>query len=338
VNPDLSPLAQHAAQLDGQRPQRLAEVHERIDAARKRRRRSALGAAAVAAAVVVMVAVATGVSDQRGAEPAPVAPIPSTSESKRFPALSPEEIRRHPDAEVASGADFPATASAVAVRIWSVCLDDCSRATEHVRGEYQTALEVSHDDFASGTLYALDNSENISHAVDDWYLVDGRSGTTLVDSRGNRRLLQPGASVSITDIAGPLVYSRSGLAYVDMNARTLHLIEGGDWQWQGASDTWFWGTAVLYAEDSGVTRHAAVWRRPDGTFAVEVLPIGNSSGGPGMLAAGAPGTMAVVEHFSEPRLAHISTDYGATWQVREVPSGVDSGGSLPADWPTWPSA
>ena len=45
-----------------------------------------------------------------------------------------------------------------------------------------------------------------------------------------------------------------------------------------------------------VTRQAAIWRRPDGTFAAKLLPIGDSRGGPGMLRAG-----------------------------REVPSGVDSG-------------
>ncbi len=78
MNPDLSPLAQHVSLLDGQRPERLAEVHERIGVARKRRRRSALGAAAAAAAaIVVVVAVAAGVADQRGAEPSPVAPEPS---------------------------------------------------------------------------------------------------------------------------------------------------------------------------------------------------------------------------------------------------------------------
>jgi hypothetical protein len=70
VNPDLSPLARHAALLEVERPRRLAEVHERIGVARRRRRRSALGAVAtVAMAVVVVVAVATGVPDQRGAEP-----------------------------------------------------------------------------------------------------------------------------------------------------------------------------------------------------------------------------------------------------------------------------
>ena len=341
MNPDLSPLAQHASLLDGQRPERLAEVHERIGVARKRRRRSALGAAAAAtAAVVAVVAVATGVADQRGAEPPPVAPSPSITQdqvTRHFPALSPEEIRHHPDAKVSSDADFPATASAVAARIWSVCLDECTRATEHVRGELQTALEVSHDDFATGALYPLDGSENISHAVDDAYLVDAAGdGPKLVDSRGHRRPLQPGASVPITEVAGPLVYSRSGLAYIDMNARQLHVIEGRYWDWQGAADTWFWGTAWL-VPNTTVTRQAAVWRRPDGTFAVRVLPIGDSECSSGMLAAGTPGTLAVVEHCASLRLAHISTDYGATWQIREVPSAVDSGGSLPADWATWPT-
>jgi hypothetical protein len=70
VNPDLSPLARHASLLDGQRPDRLAEVHERIGVARRRRRWSAVGAvAAAAAAVGVVVAVATSVADPRGAEP-----------------------------------------------------------------------------------------------------------------------------------------------------------------------------------------------------------------------------------------------------------------------------
>ena len=122
-----------------------------------------------------------------------------------------------------------------------------------------------------------------------------------------------------------------------MQAKTLHAIEGvGNWDWQGAADSWFWGTAWL-VKGTTVTRQAALWRRRDGTFAVKVLPIGDSRGSSGMLRAGKSGTMAVVEHFAEPRQAHISTDYGATWQIRTVPVGVASGGSLPADWPTWPT-
>jgi len=53
-----------------------------VTVARRRRRRSTVGAAAVAATTVVVVtAVAAGVADRRGAEPAPVAPTPSETES-----------------------------------------------------------------------------------------------------------------------------------------------------------------------------------------------------------------------------------------------------------------
>jgi hypothetical protein len=316
---------------------RTPELNRLADLAHRRRRRATVGiVAGVAASVALVVVVAAGVVRERDTSSEPVGPGPGPSPTATFPALSAEQIRQHPDATVSSDADFPATASGVAARIWSVCLDECTRATEHVPDELQTALEVSRDNFATGSLYALDLTGNISHAVDDWYVIGTSDGQSLVDSRGHRRLLQSGASVPLSDIAGPLVYSSGGLAYVDMQAGQLHVIEGeGDWEWQGAADTWFWGTAAL-VEDTTVTRQAALWRRPDGTFAVKVLPIGESRGGPRMLRSGTPGTLAVVEHLAEPRRAHISTDYGTTWQIREVPDGVDSGGSLPADWPTWP--
>jgi hypothetical protein len=316
---------------------RTPELARLADLARRRRRRTVVSVAAgVAMSLILTATIAAEVLSERDASSDPVAPGPHPSPTATFPALSAEQIVRHPDATVSSDANFPATASAAAARIWSVCLGDCTRATEHIPGEQQTALEVSRDNFATGALYVLDMSENIAHAVDDWYLVDGIDGPTLVDSRGHRRPLQVDASVPINNIAGPLVYSRHGLAFVDMAARRLHAIEGGDWDWQGAADTWFWGTATLWEEDGTVTRQAAVWRGPDGTFTARVLPIGDSSGGPGMLRTGTPGTMAVVEHFAYPRLVHISTDYGATWQIREVPDEVDSGGSLPANWPSWP--
>lgn len=317
---------------------RTPELNRLADLADRRRRRTAASVATGAAVGLILAAlVAAGVIRQRDTTSEPIAPRPVPSPTVTFPKLSPEQIRQHPDATYSSDDDFPATASEVAARLWSVCLDECTRATEHISGELQTALEVSHDDFATGSLYALDRTANISYAVDDWYLIDADESATLVDSRGHRRLLHSGASVPATDIAGPLVYSSEGLAYLDMQAKKLHHIQGeGDWDWQGAADTWFWGTAML-VKDTTVTRQVALWRRPDGTFAVKVLPIGHSEGGSGMLRAGTPGTLAVVEHFADPRRAHISTDYGATWQIRQVPAGVDSGGSLPADWPTWPT-
>ncbi len=320
---------------------RTPQLTQLADLADRRRRRTAIGVASgVAASLVIAGVIAAGVVQDHDTTSGPVGPVGPSREASptaTFPTLTPKQIREHPRATVSSDADFPATASAVAARIWSVCLDECTRATEHHPGEQQTALEVSRDNFTTGALYALDMSENISHAVDDWYLLDASEGAALVDSQGHRRPLQVGVSVPVTAVAGPLVYSRSGLAYVDMRAGSLHVIEGkGHWDWQGADDTWFWGTASLVDEGGTVTRQAALWRRPDGTFAARVLPIEDSEGSPGMLEAGTPGTLAVVEHFAEPRMAHISTDYGATWQIRVVSKDVDSGGSLPADWPTWP--
>jgi hypothetical protein len=319
---------------------RMPELKRLADLADRRRRRLVVGVTAGVAASVMVAAIAAGVVGGHDTTSEPVGPGPhpsptAASPTAAFPALSPTQIRQHPDATVSSDADFPATASAVTARVWSVCLDECTRATEHLPGELQTALEVSNDSFATGALYELDRTDWISHAMDDWYLIEPFDGPLLVDSRGHRRALQVGAAVPITDVAGPLVYSAQGLAYLDMAQRQLHAIEGaGNWDWQGAGDTWFWGAATLW-RGTTVTRQAAVWRRPDGTFAVKVLPIGDSRGSSGMLRAGTPGTMAVVEHFAQPRRAHISTDYGATWQIREVPAEVDSGGSLPAGWRTW---
>lgn len=62
-----------------------------------------------------------------------------------------------------------------------------------------------------------------------------------------------------------------------------------------------------------------------------------------MLRAGRPGTMAVVDP-RPPSVLHVSTDYGATWQVRGIPPDLrrHSSGALaeqtsPEDWETWPT-
>jgi len=327
--PDLRQLHELTSQIRTPELDRLAEI-----AARRRRHAGAALAAGLAASLVIVLVIASGVLRVRDTASEPVGPGPGPTPS--FPVLSAAQIRHHPAATITSDDDFPATASKVAARIWTVCLGECTRATEPLAGELQIALEVSEDDFVTGALYQLDRADWISHAVDDWYLVEPFDGPALVDSEGHRRSLRFGSSVPMAEVAGPLVYSRRGLAYVDMAARILHPLRGrGSWDWQGAGDIWFWGTATL-GGDVTVTRHAAVWRRPDGTFAALVLPIGESNSGTGMLTAATPGTMAVVEHWSHPPRAHISTDYGKTWQVREVPPGVDFGGALPSDWLTWP--
>ena len=343
--PDLSQLHELTGQV---RPPALTDL---VDLADGRRRRAAAGVAGgVAASLLVVAVVANGVAGDRGAAPVPVGPAPSPTSTVTTPAPDPspsyaalgaQAIRQHPSAKLDADSLIPTTAAAAGVvaRVWTACLSDCSRATEYVPGEVQKALEVSHDGFATSSLYDLDAASNVSHAVDDWFFTEDFHGPKLVNSRGQRRALENGPPVPVTEVSGPVVHSLLGVATVNLAARTVHPLEheGNDatWDWGGAGDTWFWGTLVL-VDNGPISRHAAVWRNPDGSFAVKVLPIPMSEGGPGMLPSGRRGTVAVVEHYAQPRLAHISTDYGVTWQVRRVPDGVDSGGRLPADWATWP--
>lgn len=327
--PDLTQLHELTGQVRPPDLQQLSDV-----AARRRRRSAAALASGVTAATAVVVALAVGVTGQSSTETTPVTP-PEPSPTSTFAPLTAEQIRNHPTAQAQGGGDFPATASTTRVRVWTACLGDCSRDTEWLPGEQQQAVEVTRDDFDHSALYAL-GGESISHAVGDWYLIDARGGPTLVNSRGDTRPVRNGAAVAVTEIAGPPVYA-NGLGYLDVRTATLHDLEPPGWDWQGAGDSWYWGSMGL-VPNSTVRQQAVVWQNPDGSFEAQVLPIGPSDGSSGMLRAGTPGTMAVVEHFAQPRLAHISTDYGETWQVRVVPDDVDSGGELPADWTSWARA
>jgi hypothetical protein len=264
-------------------------------------------------------------------------PVPNPSPTRTFPALTAEEIRDHPDATTDGVGDYPATASDAAARMWTVCLDDCSRRTEHLPGESQSAFEISRDGFRTGAVHLAPTGEGGQHVVDDWFLVNTGDGVVMVDSRGRRRPMELGGPVGIEEIDGPVAHSSLGVGYIDMKVDLVHPIRGaGYWEWGGADDTWYWGVASMTDDQGKFVRQAAVWRNPDGTWESRVLPIPVSDGGSGLLRAGVPGTMAVVEHFRQPRLAHVSDDYGATWQVRRVPDDVESGGRLPVEWETWP--
>lgn len=348
---ELDELLEYGAQV---RPPGLEEL-ERI--ATRRRRRAAAMAVSVAAVLVVTAIAAAGLLGAGDDQTAPVAPNPSVSHSAvpdpriatppppdritgPFPRLTPEQIRNHPDAQVYGGDDNVTGAPGVDARVWSVCLADCSRATSYQEGEYQEAVEVSRDNFETVAAYRLSpGSLGVSHVVDDWFALATARATTMVNSRGETRALARGHPVEVTEIAGPLVHA-NGVAYVDLTTLRLHAVSsprGAMWDWWGAADSWYWGGISLVADSGRVTRHGAVWQNPDGSFGVTLLPIGASRGGTGLLKSGQPGTMAVVEHFAWPRVAHISTDYGATWQARLVPHDVASGGRLPASWTTWPT-
>lgn len=332
--PDLTQLHELTGQVRPPDLQQLSDL-----AVRRRRRTAAMLVTGVTAATALAVALTVGLVGQRSSDAAPVTPdtppepSPTPTVARTFAPLTAEEIRDHPDAS-SQGGRGPATASPARARVWSVCLDDC-RDDEYLLGEQQQAVEVTRDDFEHSAVHAL-GRDAVSHAVDDWWFIEARGGAALVDSAGHERALSTGDDVDVPEIAGPPVYTSSGLGYVDLRTATLHSLAQDYWDWQGAGDSWFWGTLWL-VPNTTVKQQAALWRNPDGSFEVEVLPIGPRDCSAGMLRAGIPGTMAVVE-CSPARVAHLSTDYGQTWQVRVVPDGVDSGGELPSDWTTWEPA
>ena len=346
--PDLSALRDLA-------PQVVPPALEGLDRVVRRRRRTTALVTAATAGTALAIVVAVASLGPRTATPAPVAPEPTpTSTASRnpeptqtvpaedtvrgpFPTLTPEEVRSHPDAEVERN-DFPVTAApGAAARLWTVCLADCSRDTTHQEGEVQRALEVTGDDFGTSVLHPFAPPEpNISHVVDDWFALSSIDGAVLVNAQGEEQPLTDGASVPVSEIAGPLVYASSGLAYVDLESRELHALQGGGyWDWWGAGDTWFWGNVYMTDEEGDVREQGLTWRNPDGSFGVRMLPIEFEQYSTQMLRSRTPGTMGAIDPGGKRRLLHVSTDYGATWDVRVIPESWGTGTALPDDWRTW---
>ncbi len=345
--PDLDSLHELTVRV---RPRDLDELRTVV---RRRRRTTAL--LSVATAGTALAVVVAGATLGPRATPAPVAPEPTRTstpsrvpESTRtppedtvrgpFPTLTPQEVRSHPDAVMERSNDIPVTAApGVAARLWTVCLADCSRDTTYQEGEMQRALEVTSDDFETSALFPYVPPEpNISHAVDDWFALSSVEEATLVNAAGEARPLTDGASVPVSEVAGPLVYAATGLAYVDLEAAELHPLQGGGyWDWWGAGDTWFWGAVYLTDEQGDVREQGVTWRNADGSFGVRMLPIEFEEYSTQVLRSRTPGTMSAIDPSGQRRLLHVSTDYGETWDVRVMPESWGTGTSLPDDWRTW---
>lgn len=361
--PDLAPLHELTSRV---RPRDLDELRAVV----RRRRRAVAGVTSAVAATVIAIILTAQPLGMRGATPAPVAPEPTrtttapttptaapsetaTRPVKRadgtFRTLSPDELRNHPDA-IAEPANPSTGTPGVDARTWSVCLGDCSYDTRPPRqGERQRMLEVTSDGFETGAVHRLvPYDSNISHAVDDWYLVDAsQRAPRLVNARGDDVTLTRGSPTEPGEIAGPLVYSTQGVAWVDIEGRTLHTMNGtgpgGGWDWGGAEDSWFWGSVYQVGDSGDVVQQGLTWRNPDGSFGVHMLPMGVTGWSTQTLRSDRPGTMGAIEP-GQPRLLHVSTDYGRTWDVRVMPESWGTGTSLPDDWrswvdvwPTWPA-
>ena len=348
--PDLTPLRDLTPLV---RPRDLDDLRTVL---RRRRRTTALAAVATVGTALALVVAGASLAP-RTASPNPVAPEPSPTTTTPFrnpeptqtmpaedtvrgpfPTLTPEEVRSHPDAVIERSNDIPVTAApGVAARMWTVCLADCSRNTTYQEGEVQRALEVTSDDFRTSVLYPYAPPDpNISHVVDDWFALSSIKEAVLVNAQGEERSLTDGASVPVSDIAGPLVYSITGVAYVDLDAFELHPLQGrGYWDWWGAGDTWFWGNVYLTDEQGNVRQQGLTWRNPDGSFGVRMLPIDFERYSTQMLQSRTPGTMGAIDPSGPRRLLHVSTDFGETWDVRVMPESWGTGTSLPDDWRTW---
>jgi hypothetical protein len=220
-------------------------------------------------------------------------------------------------------------APGVDARRWGVCLADCSRDTQHQLGEFQEAIEVTADDFRTSALYAPVGDESASHVIGDWFLYD----TELVDGHGRSRDIGIGAPGPVTELGGPLVHARGGVAWLDLDTMELHSIDGTYWDWWGASDTWYWGN-VYRVPDTEVLEQGVVWQNPDGSFGVHMLPFDVTDWSTQMLTSRTPGTMGVIEP-GPPHSLCVSTDYGATWDVRVLPDRWGTGTFVPADWRSW---
>lgn len=346
-------------------PPNFAAIERRAVQRRWTRASLVAGAAAVAVAIVTVGTSLVGGTGDRAPAPAPEPTISESSSPSppsrtpdqvkaRFAALSPEEIRNHPDAKLLRGIDDRIEVTAapgVGARIWSVCLDICAPGDDHtwVDGTLQLALELTRDGFATSTLHEFSKLSSVSHVIDDTFVVTGQvtaggePGYALLDVSGSRQALTEGATLPVTDIAGPLVFTGQPYAWVDLETLELHAIEGagGTWETDGAADVWPWRNIYFVTNSGKLRQHGLTWRNPDGTFDVRMLPIEYDRSSVQLLEAGTPGTMAAVDP-NPPGLVHVSTDYGATWQVRIIPPDVERNQSgwleestLPDDWQSW---
>lgn len=358
---DLTPLRELTTSVV---PPALEEL-DRVVTHRQRRRTGAL-AAAVAALVVAVTFTGTTLlrndsapdliaPDPTSASPSPTSASPSPSETTGSALLTPEEIRNHPDATrqrvtlMGLAAGFPA---GVAARIWSVCTARrCGTFPETPpRRQFQRAIEVTADDFATSALFPVTAASEPSWVIDDWFLVDQTAGRALVNASGEERPLTLGDPVPVADLCGPPIFDGSaGLACIDLASGRWHPLraEGGLWEWQPASTmgagtdlVWFWGPIWFVTHDLQITRQGVLWRNPDGTFGVRLFDFTFAGHTTQALLSDTPGTMAVVDQ-GPPRIIHGSTDYGFTWQAKLHPGDLRTGpgaSQLPEDWESLPDA
>ncbi|MFW5471360.1 hypothetical protein ACOCJ4_15100 [Knoellia sp. CPCC 206435] len=142
--------------------------------------------------------------------------------------------------------------------------------------------------------------------------------------------------------AGPSAPRPAGLArYSTGQVGASGVVESTRWGVAGSRGLW----GVAEVADCGAVRLDAVWFGPTGQkhrYRIsppgqpEIGVVANSLDG----AISVYGVRALVGGGFTATL-HISTDWGLTWQEREVPPSAEEdvrAGALPAQWRQWPTA
>ncbi|CAN7287049.1 hypothetical protein [Knoellia sp. LjRoot47] len=156
------------------------------------------------------------------------------------------------------------------------------------------------------------------------------------------------AAAGGTDERAPACWPESGRPStrpVGLAAVSTGPVEPGEvvesTRWGQAGSNGPWGVAAV--ADCTVVRLDAVWIEPSGRKQRHRID-GSGSSATGVVANGLDGAIAIysVGVDAAGRLAaqlHISTDWGRTWQQREVPSSAEPdvrAGQLSAQWERWP--
>ena len=152
----------------------------------------------------------------------------------------------------------------------------------------------------------------------------------------------PGPEPTCAAGTGPSTPRPAGLArYSTGQVGEFGVVEST--RWGAAGSRGLWGVAEV--ADCGAVRLDAVWFGPTGQKhrhrisrpgRPEVGVVANSLDG----AISVYGVRALVGGGFTATL-HISTDWGRTWQKREVPPSAEDdvrAGALPAQWRQWPAA
>ena len=276
------------------------------------------------------------------------APLPAPSSGSTAAAsgtLAADAIVDHPDATLEATASS-STDSRVRAEVWVRCTVGAVGDEACTRSRLRWAVRVSGPGSSHSFTARFYRPELTSLGGDRFWVCASLLGGDLVATPRDHLLMRLAAPVE--PAAGPDVVScRGRLARVDARALVvtpLALESQSETMWATTANTVIWGR-VEGGGDSGP--YVARWIGRDGRRHEHTL----ATRGPRTIVIADGGSSGEMAFFDAPEgwgpdwppdvRLHISTDLGATWQVRLVPAAARihyEAGRLAADWATWPSA